>query len=163
MALGLALPVIDQSIGEPWGWVFQGGVDGARAVLGTIAGAMISVTGLVFSITMVVLQLASSQYSPRVLGAFLDSRISQTTLGVFTGSFIYALTVLRKVGGGSDDRVPQISVTFAYLYVLLAVAMFLAFIHHITDLGAGLAGDVAGQGAGRGPHPSARRRAHRDA
>ena len=132
VALGLLLPILDQSVGEPWPWVFEGGIEGARSVLGTIAGAMISVTGLVFSITMVVLQLASSQYSPRVLGAFLDSRISQSTLGVFTGSFIYALTVLRKVGGGSDDRVPQISVTVAYVYVLVAVAMFLAFIHHIT-------------------------------
>lgn len=132
LALGLTLPMLDQSIGEPWPWVFEGGVDGARSVLSTIAGAMISVTGLVFSITMVVLQLASSQYSPRVLGTFLESRISQVTLGVFTGSFIFALTVLRKVGGGSDDRVPQISVTFGYAYVLFAVAMFLAFIHHIT-------------------------------
>lgn len=132
LVLGLLLPALDQLIGEPWPWVFEGGVTGARSVLGTIAGAMISVTGLVFSITMVVLQLASSQYSPRILGTFLESRTSQTTLGVFTGSFIYALTVLRKVGGGSDARVPQISVTVGYLYVLVAVALFLAFIHHIT-------------------------------
>ena len=131
LLLGLGLPRIDEAIGEPW-WVFQGQEEGARSVLATIAGAMISVTGLVFSITIVVLQLASSQYSPRVLANFLDSRTSQVTLGVFTGSFIYALTVLRQVGGG-DERVPQISVTVSYLYVLVAVAMFLAFIHHITE------------------------------
>lgn len=130
LLLGMGLPALDEALGEPW-WVFQGGVDGARSVLGTIAGAMISVTGLVFSITMVVLQLASSQYSPRVLANFLESRTSQLTLGVFTGSFIYALTVLREVGG-PDDKVPQMSVTVSYLYVLVAVAMFLAFIHHIT-------------------------------
>ena len=130
LLLGLGLPAVDEAIGEPW-WVFQGGVDGARSVLGTIAGAMISVTGLVFSITMVVLQLTSSQYSPRVLANFLESRTSQVTLGVFTGSFIYALTVLREVGG-ADVKVPQLSVTVSYLYVLVAVAMFLAFIHHIT-------------------------------
>lgn len=132
LGLGLAMPVLDQQVGEPWPWVFEGGVDGARSVLGTIAGAMISVTGLVFSITMVVLQLASSQYSPRVIGNFLESRVSQVTLGVFTGSFVYALTVLRSVGGPADDAVPQISVTVGYLYVVFAVGMFIAFIHHIT-------------------------------
>lgn len=130
LLVGLALPALDQSV-EPWPWVFHGGSEDARSVLGTIAGAMISVTGLVFSITIVVLQLASSQYSPRVLANFLESRTSQVTLGVFTGSFIYALTVLRQVGG-ADDRVPQISVTVGYIYVLVTVAMFLAFIHHIT-------------------------------
>lgn len=130
LGLGLSLPALDQNV-EPWEWVFHGGPEGARSVLGTIAGAMISVTGLVFSITIVVLQLASSQYSPRVLANFLDSRTSQVTLGVFTGSFVYALTVLREVGG-ADDRVPQISVTVAFGYVLFTVAMFLAFIHHIT-------------------------------
>lgn len=130
LVLGLALPALDGRV-QPWEWVFHGGPEGARSVLSTIAGAMISVTGLVFSITIVVLQLASSQYSPRVLANFLDSRTSQVTLGVFAGSFVYALTVLREVGGDAD-RVPQISVTVAYGYVLVAVAMFLAFIHHIT-------------------------------
>ena len=91
--LGLVLPLVDAALHFEIGVTFPGGPDGARSVLSTIASAMISVTGLVFSITMVVLQLASSQYSPRILGSFLDSRVTQTTLGVFTGSFIYALTV----------------------------------------------------------------------
>lgn len=132
LALGLVMPEIDASIETAPAWVFEGGVDGARSVLGTIAGAMISVTGLVFSITMVILQLASSQFTPRILGTFLESRVTQVTLGVFTGSFLYALTVLRAVRGGDDGRVPQFSVTLSYGYVVVAVAMFLAFIHHIT-------------------------------
>ncbi len=131
LVLGIVLPLLDDSIGEP-SWVFEGGPDAARSLLGTIAGAMISVTGLVFSITMVILQLASSQFTPRILGTFLESRITQVTLGVFTGSFIYGLTVLRAVRGDSDDIVPESAVTFAFVYVLLAVGMFLAFIHHIT-------------------------------
>ena len=131
LAFGTALPLFDDEIGEP-GWVFAGGPDGARSLLGTIAGAMISVTGLVFSITMVILQLASSQFTPRILGTFLESRVTQVTLGVFTGSFIYALTVLRSVRGDEDDIVPETAVTLAFLYVLVAVGMFLAFIHHIT-------------------------------
>ena len=78
-------------------------VEGARVVLSTIAGAMISVTGLVFSITMVVLQLASSQYTPRVLQAFLGDRTTQHTLGIFAASFLYALVVLRAVRDGGDQ------------------------------------------------------------
>ncbi len=79
-----------------------------------IAGAMISVTGLVFSNTMVVLQLASSQFSPRVLQTFLEDRVTQHTLGVFTASFVYALTVLRSLADAGDDPVPQLAVTLSF-------------------------------------------------
>lgn len=126
---GLVLP-------EAEAWVpgslllFEGGVEGARVVLSTIAGAMISVTGLVFSITMVVLQLASSQYTPRVLQAFLGDRTTQHTLGIFAASFLYALVVLRAVRDG--ERAPGLAVTVALLLVVGAVGMFLVYIHHIT-------------------------------
>ncbi|GAB2492331.1 DUF2254 domain-containing protein [Luteococcus sediminum] len=132
-AAALALPALDRQLGASLPYVFAGGPDGARTMLSSIAGAMISVTGLVFSITMVVLQLASSQFTPRVLGAFLRNRVSQFTLGVFTASFVYSLTVLRSVRGtDSDEFVPQVSVTVAFLLVVASVALFLAFIHHIT-------------------------------
>ena len=82
VVLGLVVPKVEQGeIGEALPFLFGGGVDGARTVLSSISGAMISVTGLVFSITIVVLQLASSQFSPRVLRTFLESRITQHTLG----------------------------------------------------------------------------------
>ncbi len=132
---GALLPLVDARLAHYVPYVFQGGPDGARSMLGTIASAMISVTGLVFSITMVVLQLASSQFTPRVLGGFLDSRITQSTLGVFTASFIFALTVLRSVRGDTQERgefVPQLSVSVAFLLVLASVGYLLAFIHHIT-------------------------------
>jgi uncharacterized membrane protein len=132
LLLGLVLPAVEAKAEETPVWVFQGGVDGARSVLSTIAGAMISVTGLVFSITIVVLQLASSQFSPRILSSFLESRTVQLTLGIFMGSFLYALTVLRSLRGGAYAGVPQLAVTVSYAYVVVAVAMFLAFIHHIT-------------------------------
>lgn len=134
LVVGVLLPEWERGAVDDLPFVFQGGADGARSVLGTIAGAMISVTGLVFSITMVVVQLASSQFSPRVLGDFLSSRVTQATLGVFTATFVYALTVLRSVEGTSDTEsfVPQLSITLAFLLVLGSVVMFLAFIHHIT-------------------------------
>ncbi|WP_299519604.1 DUF2254 domain-containing protein [uncultured Serinicoccus sp.] len=132
--VGALLPEWELAFDESLPYVFQGGADGARGMLSTIAGAMISVTGLVFSITMVVIQLASSQFSPRVLDDFLSSRITQSTLGIFAATFTYALTVLRSVQGASGEEsfVPQISVTLGFLLVLASVGTFLAFIQHIT-------------------------------
>ncbi|MEO5651686.1 MAG: DUF2254 domain-containing protein [Marmoricola sp.] len=135
VAAGLLLPELEQAQPSWFPLLFQGGATGARSLLSTIAGAMISVTGLVFSITIVALQLASSQFSPRVLRTFLDDRIPQNALGVFAASFLYALTVLRSVIEGTSARsetVPQLAITMAYVLVLGSVAMFLWFIHHIT-------------------------------
>ncbi len=134
--LGVALPELDLAFGGSLPYAFPGGADGARGMLSTIATAMISVTGLVFSITIVVLQLASSQFTPRILGTFLESRVVQVTLGVFTGTFLYSLTVLRSVRGSSGEAssfVPQSAITVAFVMVVASVAMFLAFIHHITS------------------------------
>ncbi|MGM0386524.1 MAG: DUF2254 domain-containing protein, partial [Actinomycetota bacterium] len=133
LLLSVVLPWIDRSIHEiPY--VFEGGPDGARSLLSTIASAMISVTGVVFSITILVLQLAQAQFTPRLLASFLSNRTTQVTLGVFIASFVYALSVLRTVRGPDvgEPFVPQLSVTAAFLLVLGAVAMFIAFIHNIT-------------------------------
>jgi len=135
LVVGIVLPLAEES----WGptrlqYVFQGGPDGAREVLGTVSSAMISVTGLVFSITIVVLQLASSQFTPRAVGGFLQNRVVQGTLGIFIATFVFALTVTRYVRGTNDSEqfVPQVSVTVAFGLVLGCMAFFLAFIHHIT-------------------------------
>lgn len=135
-ALGLALPWVERQRAEELPLVFEGGPAAALSVLSTVATSMISVTGLVFSVTIVVLQLASSQFTPRVLSTFLSSRITQTTLGVFTATFIYSLTVMRSVRDGfeeADTFVPQLSVTIAFVFVVSSVGLFLAFIRHITQ------------------------------
>lgn len=130
--LALVLPSVDARVAHVIPYVFGGGPDGARTVLSTIASAMISVTGLVFSITMVVLQLASSQFTPRVLSTFLHNRVSQVTLGIFTATFVFSLTVLRSIRAAQTAFVPQVSVSTAFVLVLTSVVMFIAFIHHIT-------------------------------
>lgn len=135
VAAGLLIPYLDRIADDDIPYIFGGGPESARSLLGTIAGAMISVTGLVFSVTLVALQLASSQFTPRVLQEFLHSRIVQVTLGIFAASFIYSLTVLRAVQGDFQDItafVPQAAISVAFLLVLASVAMFLVFIHHIT-------------------------------
>lgn len=133
VAAGAAIPRIDEYLLGDVVYLFGGNADSARSLLSTIASAMISVTGLVFSITMVVMQLASSQFTPRLLGSFLGSRVVQVTLGVFTASFVFALMVLRDVRAGDSPFVPRLSVTLAFGLVLASVGLFLAFIHHITD------------------------------
>ena len=135
MVAGVALPALDGRLSDHIPYLFQGGSDSARGLLSTIATAMISVTGLVFSITMVVLQLASSQFTPRILGDFLSQRTTQVTLGVFIASFVFSLTVLRSVRGGNDvdSFVPQLSVTTAFLLVIASMGCFIVFIHHITS------------------------------
>ncbi len=130
---GVIVPLLDRHVVGDAGFLFGGNADSARSLLGTIATAMISVTGLVFSITMVVIQLASSQFSPRLLGAFLGSRVVQVTFGIFTSSFVFALMVLRDVRGGDQPFVPQLAVTVAFALVLASVGLFFAFIHHITS------------------------------
>jgi uncharacterized membrane protein len=116
--------------------VFGGGVDGARGLLSSIAGSMITVAGVTFSITIVALQLASSQLSPRVLRNFMRDRSSQVVLGAFIGSFTYAILVLRSIRGSQDDVpafVPSVAVTVGILLALLAMGMFVFFIHHIAS------------------------------
>lgn len=137
LVLGIVLPLLDDAAPWVFPFVFEGGPDGARSVLSEIAGATISVIGLVFSITMVLLQLASSQFTPRILGDFASSRIVQSTLGLFMAAFIFSLTVLRVVRGEYGDYdafVPQGSVAAAYVLVLACVISFLMFINHIIRM-----------------------------
>lgn len=135
--LGILLPQIPNSWLDilPLPILFDGSADTAKAILTTVSAAMISVTTLVFSMTVVVLQLASSQFTPRILATFLESRTTQATLGVFTGTFLYSLTVLRAVReetGQATAVIPEIAVTVSFLGVILSVAFFLGFIRHIT-------------------------------
>ncbi len=136
-ALGLGLTGLDArldtSLTLPF--LFAGGPEGARSLLSAIITSMISFTGLVFSITIVVLQLTSSQFSPRVLRTFLRDRFDQLALGVFVATFVYALVVLRAVRGTAqvDSFVPQVAVTAAFGFVLASVVVFLGYIHHIAQ------------------------------
>ena len=100
---------------NPVQWLlYSGGPDGARAVLSTIAGSMITVAGVVFSITIVVLTLASSQFGPRLVKNFMNVRANQIVLGTFVATFIYSVLVLHTVNAVPGETfVPGLSVTMA--------------------------------------------------
>ena len=139
IGLAVALIVVDADL-RPAGGVllFPGPPSGARSFLSAIVQAMISFTAVVFSITVVVLQLSSSQYSPRVLRRFLRDRLIQSSLGVFVATFAYAMVVLRAVKGGSGTGeatfVPRLAVTGAFALVLASVALFVAYIGHVVNM-----------------------------
>ncbi len=128
VAGGLATVALDHATSARLG--FTGGADGARAVLSTIATAMITFTGLVFSILIVALQLASAQFSPRIMRTFLRDRSSKVALATFVATFSYAFTVLRATRA---DAVPGISVSIAIVLVFISVGVFIHYINHTAQ------------------------------
>ena len=134
LALALVLVRLDRHLdADVGGAVFGAGPDGAREVLSAITTSMITFTGLVFSITIVVLQLTSSQFSPRVLRTFLRDRQTQASLGVFVATFVYAVMVLRTVDSSEDEAfVPAVATTAGLVLLLLSVGVFVGYIHHVA-------------------------------
>lgn len=132
--LALGLVEVDRALDEGLGrFTFGAGPDGAREVLSAITTSMITFTGLVFSITIVVLQLTSSQFSPRVLRTFLRDRQTQLSLGVFVATFVYAVMVLRTVDSSDGARfVPAVATTVGVVLLLVSVGVFVGYIHHIA-------------------------------
>ena len=113
------------------GWTFTRGPEGSRAVLSTVAGSMMTITSVAFSITIVALQLASSQFGPRLLRNFMRDRVNQAALGTFIATFTYCLLVLRTVNGTENERfVPHLSVTLGLLLALASLGMLIYFFHH---------------------------------
>ena len=141
-AVALALGLIEAEpafgparLAQDWPRLFGAGAAGARGLLESIAGSMITVAGVTFSITIVALTLASTQYSPRILRNFMRDRANQTVLGVFLGIYAYCLVVLRTIRGGGDDDglfVPSLAVLFGLGLAFVAIGFLIFFIHHVA-------------------------------
>lgn len=107
--------------------------EGAHSMLSAIATSMSTIAGVVFSVTIVALTLASSQYSPRLLRNFMRDRANQIVLGVFVGVYVYCLMVLKTIRSGDDiSFVPSIAVLVGLLSAMVAMGFFIFFIHHIS-------------------------------
>jgi len=118
-----------------WPRVFGVGTEGARLMLSTLAGSMITVLGVTFSMILLALVMASGQYTSRILRNFMRSKVTQFTLGAFASIFVYCLIVLRTIrnGGDVDEFVPSLAVFFALVMSLGAVGLLIFFIHHIAS------------------------------
>ena len=115
--------------------LFGAGAEGSRGMLSSIAGSMITVASVTFSITIVALSQASSQYSSRILRNFMRDRGNQAVLGVFLGVFTYCLFVLRAIRGGDEGQfIPSLSVFGALVLALVAIGFLIFFIHHVASL-----------------------------
>ena len=124
---------VDLHLATRWPLLFGAGAAGARGLLTTVASSMITVAGLVFSITLVALSLTSSQYSSRVIRNFMRDRVNQWVLGTFVGIFAYCLVVLRTIrGGGEGAFVPSLAVLAGLLLAFVGIAVLIHFIHHIA-------------------------------
>lgn len=137
VGLGALVVWVDAGPGTGWldgiAWYNKAKPEGAREVLATIAGSMITVAGVSFSITIVAIAYAASQYGPRILTNFMSNRGNQLTLGTFIATFVYCVVVLRTVQSGDSEFVPQLAVMIALLLALCSVGVLIYFIHHIPQ------------------------------
>lgn len=108
-----------------------GGPDAAIGIFTTIAASMVSLTALVLTITMVVVQLAMGQFSPRIVQTFLRDKPSQLAIGLFVATFAHAMVAMREVGFDEDERVPGLAIVVSYVLVLTSIAMLVLYVHHI--------------------------------
>lgn len=122
---------------EKWGWIYTGSADGARGVLSTVAGSTIGITATAFSITIVALQLASSNFGPRILRNFMQDVGNKVVLGTFISTFVYSLLILRAIYGSAEDRnqfVPHLSVTVGIILAVICTGVLIYFIHHASTI-----------------------------
>ena len=140
VALGFVVPAIDDQVDAGLsGWVnaavFSGDASAARGVLAAVAGSLITVTSLTFSLTVVTLQLASSQFSPRLLRTFTQDMFVQVTLAIFLATFTFALTAFRSVRSAEESGtafVPRLAVTASFVLAMGSVVVLVLFLAHLT-------------------------------
>ena len=135
IVLAQLVPWIDHGYATPFSdfFAFQSGPAGARLLLSTIAASTLSLTALVFSVTMLVLQLATNQLSPRVMRTFLRDRSNQVVLALFIGTFSYSLLALRLIRPEDNGGVPTATAWLGFALALLSIAAFVYYIHHMAQ------------------------------
>ncbi len=118
---------------DQW-WIYGGGPEGARSILSAITSSMITVAGVVFSITIVVLSQASSQFGPRLIRNFMNIRSNQMVLGAFVATYMYGMLVLGTVKqSGGADSVPNISVSITIVLAFVSLGVMIYFIHNVSE------------------------------
>lgn len=134
--LSLAVPYLDAFFSpekiDSLRWLSNMGPEGAMTLLSTIAGSMITIAGVVFSITIVALTLASAQFGPRLLGNFLRDRGNQFVLGTFVATFLYCLLVLRTIHVDPNSYTPYWGTLVGLILAVCSLGVLIYFMHHIA-------------------------------
>ncbi len=137
-AVGLALGLVEldtrwgRGLVQSWPRFFGLSAEGSRGILAVIAQSVITVAGVSFSITIVALSIAANQYTSRVLRNFMRDHANQAVLGGLVGIFSYCIIVLRTIHGGDYPFVPAVSVLVALVLAMVAVGLFIFFVHHVA-------------------------------
>lgn len=138
MTLAVAMLALDQAEAIKTGelsWIYRGGPEGARGLLSAVASSMVTVAATAFSITIVALQLAASNFGPRLLRNFMQDTGNQIVLGTFIATFLYCLLVLRTIHGEDYNLfVPQLSVTVGIVLAIASIGVLIYFIHHASTI-----------------------------
>lgn len=133
--LAIALVSFDLALYSK-GWVWptwmRVGADGARQVLSVTTGAMMTITGVVFSITIVALTLAANQFGPKILRSYLRDTGNKLVLGLFISSFLYGLVVLTSIDSQQTSFIPITAFMVSLLFTIIAVVGLIYFIHNIS-------------------------------
>src|SRR4051794_10570719 len=104
----------------------------AQQVLSLLAGAVLNLATVVLSLTLVAVQLAMGQFSPRIVRALQADRRNQAAIGVFLGTFAYAMLAMREIDD-QHSRVPGLTVLFAYVLGLACLVGLLVYIHQVSQ------------------------------
>jgi uncharacterized membrane protein len=132
LGIGLATLLLALYPGTGAGGLWPGDAEAASSMLQIIAGAVITVTTLTFSLTVVALQLASQQFSPRLLREFVRDRVTKAVLAILVGTFVYALSVLRSLD--AEQPLPEPALIVGFLLGLVSLASLIGFITHLTRI-----------------------------
>ena len=136
IGLAVALLAVDRSAGHHLvSTAVTGSAASVQTILTSSATALVTLTSVVLSLTLVAVQLAMGQFSPRIVRAILQDRRSQLAVGLFIGTFAYSLTVLREVNGKSSGggAVPGLAVVVDYGLILSAIVVLVLFVHHTAQ------------------------------
>src|SRR4051794_6430073 len=108
-----------------------GGPDAALTILSTVATSMVTLTALVLTITMVVVQLAMGQFSPRIVQTILRDKPSQIAIGLFVATFAHAMLAMREVDFAGKGTVPGLAIVVSYVLVVVCIVVLVLYVHHI--------------------------------
>ncbi len=141
IVLAGGMVTLDSYVGSAWmdgyPWLYASRPDGARQVLSSVGGSMITVAGTVFSVTIAAVVYASGQYGPRLLTNFMRDRGNQVTLGTFIATFLYCLLVLRTIHSAEESGgygfVPNLALLVGVVLALCSIGVLIYFIHHVPS------------------------------
>lgn len=138
MVLAVVLMYLDSKISVPHSGILNyllgESIESARSVLSTISGAMVSVAGTIFSITLVALTLTSNQFGSRLIKNFMYIRLNQVVLGAYVATYLYCLLILNSISGAEDQPfIPSLSILTALFLAIVNIILLIIFIHHIAN------------------------------